>query len=32
MKQMKVNIQKNLSGGVTYDMLIDFDADQRCRR
>jgi hypothetical protein len=25
---LKVNIQKNLVGGVTYDLLIDFDANQ----
>jgi len=25
---LKVNIQKNLVGGVTYDLLLDFDADQ----
>jgi hypothetical protein len=25
---LKINIHKNLLGGVTYDLLIDFDADQ----
>jgi len=25
---LKVNIEKDLAGGTTYDMLIDFDADQ----